>query len=277
MGILAERLVQHILFGEGEDPKAFLKRMSLQKDAEDYKSGRKQRPEPVEPCQEWVDWEDLEEWQQAAAQELEEDLGCQFALKSHDTDSFVVSTRVHNWYQVFRDEDAARQVALDSVREMLRDEPGNFTQTWLEDFINLDRLRRELHNDARDDDYWNEEHPDIESKIVELIDRGYLDEDPLIGSDENAIAVTPEIERMVDEKWEEFIDGYATQQLEDPIAYLEQFEGRDAAIKRAIDMVGIDVDAAAESAINADGWQHFANTYDGNSHDLPGGAVYVRQ
>ena len=277
MALLAERLVQHILFGEAEDPKSFLKRMSLQKDAEDYKTGRKQKPEAVEPCQEWLEWEDLEEWQQAAALELEAELECQFGLKSHDTDSFIVTTRNHTWYQVYRDEDAARQVALNSVRDQLSDEPGNFTQTWLEGFINMDRLRRELHDSARDEDYWNEEHPDIESKIEELIDRGYLDEDPLIDSDENAIAVTPEIEQMVDEKWEEFIEGYATQQLEDPIAYLEQFENHEEAVKRAIGMVGIDLDAAAESAIQADGWQHFLATYSGNSEDLPSGAVYVRQ
>jgi hypothetical protein len=277
MELLAERLAQHVLFGEAEDPKSFLKRMSAQKDAEEIKSGRRQAPAPVEPCQEWIEWENLEEWQQTAAQELQDALGAEFGLKSFDTDEFIVSTQDHDWYRVFRNEDAATVAARYYVREMLNEEPDNFTPDWLASFINLNRLRRELHDSARDDDYWNEGHPDIKSKIQELIDRGYLDEDPLIDSDSNAVAVTPKIEQIVDDKWEEMIEAHATAQLVNPIGYLEQFEDHGAALKRAIEMVGIDVDAATESAINTDGWQHFLNSYDGESHDLPSGAVYVRQ
>ena len=164
------------------------------------------------------------------------------------------------------------------MREDLENEPGMFTQTWLESFINMERLRSFLHQDARDDDYWNESYPDYDSKIQELIDRDYLDEDPRIDSEGNELEITPEIESLVDEKWEEMIEGFAKQRLEDPIGdYLEDIYGHDDAVKQAIEWVGIDLDRAAEDAVQTDGWQHFLARDDGNSYDLPGGFVYVKE
>ena len=62
----------------------------------------------------------------------------------------------------------------------------------------------------------------------------------------------------------------------EPWDYLEEIYGKDETIKKAIEMVGINIDEAAKAAISADGWEHFVARYDGNSHDLESGAVYCR-
>jgi hypothetical protein len=57
--------------------------------------------------------------------------------------------------------------------------------------------------------------------------------------------------------------------------WLEEIYGRGGeAVKEAIRLVGINVEEAAEDAIRQDGWQNYVSSYDGNSYDLPSGAVY---
>ena len=65
--------------------------------------------------------------------------------------------------------------------------------------------------------------------------------------------------------------------LADPIAYLEDIYGRDEAIEQAINIAGIDIDAAAQDAVDTDGWAHFLCRYDGNYDTTPSGFVYWRE
>ena len=277
MDLLAKHLAHTLLFGEALDPKQILRQLNAQW-AKKAESPARQRHEIVTPCAEWDDWEYLSEWAQAAARELEEDLTLIFALKDYDHNSFSVSTPGHQYYKVFRNEDAAIQTAVAQAIDSLNDEPETWNYNgFIHQFINMDELKKLLHDDARDDDYWNDEHPDDESKIKTLLARGYLNDDPLVDSDGNTIDTTPEIEQLIADKWEELIDDHAAKSVEDPIEYLMGFYTEDEAYKRAIDLVGIDVDAAAEAAVETDGWQLFLSTNDGESHDLPGGAVYVKQ
>lgn len=279
MALLARNLAPllvRILFSEAEDPKSFLRRMSAKKAAEPGQARRKQNL--VSPCEEWDEWEDLEDMLRGAALAMEQEMNTHFKLINRDDWSITIGTRDHEYYRVFKDEDAATEAAKAQVTEDLENEPGLFTQDWLESFINMERLRSELYQDARDDDYWNENNPDYDSKIQELIDRDYLDEDPRIDSDGNELEITPEIEALVDEKWEEMIESFAQSRLEDPIHdFLEDIYGHEDAVKKAIELAGIDYERAAESAVNTDGWQHFLSRDDGNSYDLPGGFVYVKE
>ena len=57
--------------------------------------------------------------------------------------------------------------------------------------------------------------------------------------------------------------------------FLEEIYGDEAAAK-AIEIAGIDVDAAADDAVDTDGWEHFLARYDGKSHETASGLVYWR-
>ena len=58
--------------------------------------------------------------------------------------------------------------------------------------------------------------------------------------------------------------------------YLEDIYGKGDAVKQAIEIAGIDIDAAAEDAVDTDGAAHFLSSYDGNSYTTKGGLVYWR-
>jgi len=59
--------------------------------------------------------------------------------------------------------------------------------------------------------------------------------------------------------------------------YLEDIYGPTAAAAdKAIQIAGIDIDAAADDAVDTDGWEHFLARYDGNSNETDAGLVYWR-
>jgi hypothetical protein len=66
-------------------------------------------------------------------------------------------------------------------------------------------------------------------------------------------------------------------ELRDPMEYLEGIYGEKEAVEQAIKIAGIDIDAAAEDAIDTDGWQHFLARYDGNSDETKSGFVFWRE
>ena len=57
--------------------------------------------------------------------------------------------------------------------------------------------------------------------------------------------------------------------------YLDDIYGDEAA-KKAIEIAGIDVEAAAKEAVSTDGEGHFLSGYDGETHETKGGLVYWR-
>jgi len=65
------------------------------------------------------------------------------------------------------------------------------------------------------------------------------------------------------------------EQLRDPMQYLDDICGDDAAAQ-AIKIAGIDVEAAAEDAVDTDGAGHFLSIYDGETHETKSGLVYWR-
>ena len=58
--------------------------------------------------------------------------------------------------------------------------------------------------------------------------------------------------------------------------YLEDIYGKEDAVKQAIEIAGIDYNAAAEDAVDTDGASHFLSSYDGDSYETPSGLVYWR-
>jgi hypothetical protein len=173
----------------------------------------------------------------------------------------------HKEWKVVENSDAERELALAIVKQDLDDEPEIFTQSWLEGFIDMDRLRRELHSnvlsmnedrlrDERLDDFWR-------SYEGAGLDAPEEDEDG-----ERPDPTDSEIEELAEKQTDE--------ELRDPMQYLEDMHGKEEATKEAIRIAGIDIDAAAEEAVNTDGAGHFLSSYDGSTSETKNGLVYWR-
>ena len=171
---------------------------------------------------------------------------------------------------VVENEDQERDLALAIVKQDLDESPENFTQSWLEQHINMDRLRRDLESDVLSGNIDRitedaERYPDDFWKDYE---RAGFDAPEENEDGERPEPSSTEIETLAEKQTEE--------ELRDPMEYLENFDDKAGAIKKAIEIAGIDIDAAAEDAVDTDGPAHFLNSYDGNSYTTKNGLVYWR-
>jgi hypothetical protein len=157
----------------------------------------------------------------------------------------------HKEFYLVLSEDDAYQLAHERVKQDLENEPEIFNQSWLEGYIDTENLKLELMDDVTNMAY---------EDLVDENDR--LDDD-----DED---------KLSEEDLQEEAERRAEGQLRDPIGYLEDIYGREDAVKEAMRIAGIDIKTATDDAISADGVGHFLSTYDGDTYDLPGGAVYWR-
>jgi hypothetical protein len=188
-----------------------------------------------------------------------------FGVSSYEIN--IRGGRAGKEWHVVASEDDERELALEMVKQDLEQEPEIFNQDFIESHIDTDRLRRDLESDVRnqneerlrderDRDFWDE----YEREGLEL---------PEEDEDGNLPEPTPE-------EIEELAEIQTDNQLKDPMSYLEDIYGKEDAVKKAIEIAGIDVDAAAEDAVDTDGPAHFLSSYDGNSYTTKGGLVYWR-
>lgn len=276
MELVAEQLVQALL--DGESPKKFLRHLQLKKAAQAKAQSDRYRPPPVHTsdCHEWPEFEDFDDWQRLAAVEFQEIEG-ECAYEDHGARQINVE-QTGKSFIIFEDHDAAEAAAKESVEQDINNEPDLFSQDFMERFINTERLRDALRGDEENSirDQYDDDWSDSETKRDELIKTGDLEEDDFFDEESNELEITPELEAKIDDAYETFISNTVDSRLTDPMEYLRDIFGAGAAAKQAIEIVGIDTAAAAEAAVNEDGWEHFLARYDGNSYDLPSGAVYVR-
>lgn len=273
--ITAAHLVNRLL--EGESAKRFLQHAAAER--ENAARAQKERERvKAEPCQDWADWDELREWQQTAAREMEAREDTIFELFAHDHASFQIVSPSRVYFQVFENDDAARAEAVSDVVCKLENEPGLFTQDWLESFINSESLRDSLYSDVE-----SMMREDLEHRISDAADKrdklhydSNLDTSHFYDENDDPLELTPESEAAIDALWEDYVEAEATARLGDPVQYLKDIYGNEDGVKQAINIAGINYADAAESAVQADGWQHFLARYDGNSDDLPSGAVVVR-
>ena len=172
-------------------------------------------------------------------------------------------------YNVAENVDQAYALAVAVVKQDLEQEPEIFNKDFIESHINTDKLRDELKSNSlnsRIDDltYEAERNPDNFWKDYE---REGFDAPEENEDGERPEPTSTEIEELAEKQVEV--------ELEDPMRYLEDICGDDAA-KEAIRIAGIDIDAAADDAVDTDGWEHFLARYDGNSHETASGLVYWR-
>ncbi|HTQ43917.1 MAG TPA: hypothetical protein VMI75_14245 [Polyangiaceae bacterium] len=173
------------------------------------------------------------------------------------------------WY-VVEDSDVERDLAIAIVTQDLETEPEIFNQSFLESHIDTDRLRRDLMSDV------------LDMRIEDLTDEAERRPDDFWRAYEGEGFDAPEEDEEGERREptsseiEELAEKLAEEQLKDPIAWLEDIYGREDAIKKAIEIAGIDIDAAAEEAVDTDGPGHFLSSYDGQTHETPAGLVYWR-
>jgi hypothetical protein len=220
----------------------------------------------------------------------------------------------HKEWNVAANEDAAHELAVAIVKQDLEESPENFNQDFIESHIDMDRLRRDLESDVRDmneetlrdrssEEFWKEaaregmdekwtvawDSPDGNGTLAETfasesdaIDAGEdwkreaveANEDEMY--DESDFDYTVEAAEPDDSDIEQLAQSYTDEQLKDPLSYLEDIYGREDAVKKAIEIAGIDEDAAAEEAVDTDGAGHFLSSYDGNMETTDAGLVYWR-
>lgn len=170
-------------------------------------------------------------------------------------------------WAVVENEDQERDLALKVVKQDLDDEPEIFNQSFIESHINMERLKRDLESDMQDS---NEENLRGEG------DSNFWREWERAGFDAPEEDKDGDIPSPTDDEITVLAEKYTAQQLRDPMGYLEDIYGREDAVKKAIEIAGIDIDAAAEEAVDTDGAAHFLAHYDGNSHTTAAGLVYWR-
>lgn len=208
-------------------------------------------------------------------------------------------------YAVAEDDDAAEKLAVAIVLQDLQDlqdSPENFEQNFIESHIDKDRLRRDLHSDVWDSNYERLKEEAERSPMEFLKDNGLdIPEPSRDKMQEHAEAMSDDETSAADimkklnagdaeDKWIEMgeepevpekelndlAESETESQLKDPVSYLEDIYGREDAVKKAIEIGGIDENAAALEAVSVDGAGHFLSGYDGNLNMGPAGIVYWR-
>jgi len=191
-----------------------------------------------------------------------------------DTTAFKVDVSDRE-YIFFKSAEEAENYALKIVRNDLESEPEIFTQDWLKDFVDEDRLKDAIGDpyEEWEDDVRNLDYSELLEKMVE---ESKVDDDDPVFFKKNG---EPRIENPVRVKaLNAFMEAYieSDKPTVDPWEWLRDIYGREDAVKQAIQMAGIDVDKAAQSAVDTDGVAHFIARYDGHEHELENGTVYYR-
>jgi hypothetical protein len=179
---------------------------------------------------------------------------------------YLVSEGRNIEYNVAENYDQAYALAVAVVKQDLEQEPN---KNFIESHINKDRLRDALVGEILD-----RHIEDVTLQAERNPDRFWKDyeREGFDAPEENEDGERPEPDQS---QIEELAEKYAEDRLQDPMEYLDEIYGDEAAAK-AIEIAGIDIDAAAEEAVDTDGWEHFLARYDGNSHETASGLVYWR-
>ena len=158
-------------------------------------------------------------------------------------------------YVAIESGDEAERIAIEQVKEDLEEDPGMFTQTWLENFLYIsDTDKSLLCND--EEDYFRE----------------MVTEDTNSEDYENEEEMNDSIKKIVETKIEEY-----RKELDYPIEYFVNEMGLysvENLMKQT--WININIDEAAKDAIRTDGWAHFLSRYDGNYEITTNGIVYFR-
>lgn len=167
---------------------------------------------------------------------------------------------------VVEDDGVADALAVEVVKQDLQDSPSHFNQSFIEQHIDREKLKKELWQETYDRNFEDLHDTDVESFWWSAKGQGmYV---PDIEDDDGKRDPT-------EEEIVECAEKMTEDELHDPVDFLERYFG-EKAIDKAIEIVGIDVEAAANDAVRTDGPGHYLSSYDSNIHETPGGFVYWR-
>ena len=199
--------------------------------------------------------------------EIEENAGL---TSLHEGTYYTIVCGKQEW-EVAKDHDSMRGLALAIVEQDLRDEPELFNRGWLEKHIDIATLRQELKTDTHDSNYSYASEIGAPRFWEEAVDRGIDIPDDV----QKAIDAGDDPRDPTSSELDAFAEDMTDDQLKDPMEYLRDIYGENTA-KKAIEIAGIDIDEAAEDAVSEDGPEHFVARYDGKSHETKSGFVYWR-
>lgn len=177
----------------------------------------------------------------------------------------------HLSYAVVENEEAADDLATEIVKQDLEESPENFNQDFIEQHIDTKKLKSELMSDV------------VDMRMEDLTDEAERRPDDFWRQYEAEGWDAPEEDEEGERREptqseiEELAEKMAEDQLSDPMAWLEDIYGKEDAVKKAIEIAGLDIEEAAKEAVGADGPGHFLSSYDGATHITPAGLVYWRQ
>jgi len=157
----------------------------------------------------------------------------------------------------------ADELAAAMVKDELEADPDAFRRDFVENYIDEEQLRDALTPDVeveirRNPNSYGWEEPEEEEP-----------EEDQIGLDFDA----EQRQREAEQSFDDWVERTAADLLRNPVDYLRDIYGGET-LKRAIEIAGIDADAAAGEAVRNDGWEYYLAKRDGHGYELPSGGVY---
>jgi hypothetical protein len=251
------------------------------------------KQEALDWVKDFIDNEFDGDWKTKAKVELEKKLGVKTKITNYEyyTDKGALSlestsgsgSNGESEWIVFENEEDARRLAVDKVREDLENEPSLFSQSFLENHIDMERLDYQLEQDADESSrsYWDDIASESDTtygnrQIQELVDGGFLSEidEMEVNDDERDVEDMYKSLDDYDDALENAINSMSKDKMsQGGIEYLKEMYSDSEAIEKAMELGGINYDEASEDAVDEDGVAHFLDGYDGQEVELPSGAV----
>ena len=210
----------------------------------------------------------------------------QTGLNGFDTEGMKLEVGSEEWIG-FKTSDQAKQYALEVVKQDLELEPGIFSQDFLMQHTTVsDTDARMLASDMADNDVdsmdddevveqadKSDELEEIEDDITELEDQDEPDEKKIEDLEKKKQEL---IDAAKEEVRSEKQDEYEKEIKKDPVKFFVDERGiytKEELFKQ--NFMSLNVDKAAEDAVDTDGVEHFLASYDGNELEV-GDTVWYR-
>lgn len=173
-------------------------------------------------------------------------------------------------YGILESEDAAEDIALDSVKDQLNNEPELFNQDWLRNHLYITDTDKRIFSNEDADSH-------IESMSDDEI-LNYVDKKEEYENEEDEKKKDAILDAAKEEAVEKHSEYVYRRLKKDPVGYFVTETGmytEEELIKQH--WISVDTKKAAEEAVNMDGWAHFICRYDGNYSTLKNGMVVFRE
>lgn len=231
---------------------------------------------------------EVSSWQQKAKEEMEKEFELELSIENTSKDSMMIvsdggsAPNGESEWDVFKNDKAAEQAALDHVRDMLNEEPETFTQDWLKDYYYISDTDKRLIAGEEGDNYAGDIRSEGDGERVadEAGMKRQFEKIRDLRDEETNPAKLKRIEKMMDkllDKAKDKVSSNYAKDLEkrlkkDPFEWLEEL-GYTPDNYKDLKFLVLNVDDAAQGAIDTDGVAHFLDRYDGNPVELKSGAV----